>query len=426
MLEPLRGKDVVLIPDNDEPGRKLMKKLVGLLRPLARTLKWLTLPGVPEKGDVTDWFLAGGAQDDFMQLLASAPPAQEERPFRLLTRPLADVVSRPVPWLWYPYLPLGRLTILEGDPGQGKSWYALALATSVSLGGWAVVNEGGENLCEPADVIYLTCEDDPEDTIKSRATTLQLDQRRVHIVDGVLDAERKKELTVTLENLPTIAEAIGDLKAKLLIIDPIQAYLPRGVDMNKAEQVRQVMKALQEVARRHECAILMIRHFSKGNKDTQLYRGMGSIDFTGAARSVLQCAQRLDLSEAGPCWRRRYGVVHTKFNAGPQGPAVEFELKLNQFLWVGATDLTAEQLFAPRPPSAVVSPGMLQAAKGFLLTSLNGDVETLAAVLIREAKKLQIPELAVLSAAQALFLVARVTEDGLLWSLRGAGATQGH
>lgn len=343
-------------------------------------------------------------------------------------RSFAEIEEKTVPWLWFPFIPLGRLTILEGDPGQGKSWFSLAVATCVSLGGWLELMPDEESWTTPAGVVYVTCEDDPEDTIKKRLRILQADQTKIHHLTGKAKSG-SPEIAVTLADLSILAQAIDATNAKLLIIDPIQAYLPHGADMNKAEQVRPLLSKLQRLAKEKNVAVLIVRHLAKGSKDHALYKGMGSIDFTAAARSVLVCAERKELEESSTpvdgrpaqLIRRKFAVAQVKNNISARGPAVEFELQRDAFLWVGTADVTADQLLAPSMGTAASGTSAsltVQEAKTFLLTVLNGGTVDVATVK-KQARQAGIDTGALHSAKAELRIETRADEAGWSWFLPG-------
>ena len=164
---------------------------------------------------------------------------------------MSDVQQTAVHWLWYPYIPFGKLTILQGNPGEGKTYFTMYLAA-------ACTNRqqlpNGE-LLEPFNVIYQTAEDGLGDTVKPRLIEAGADLDRVLVID-----DRESMLTLTDKR---IERAIRENQAKLLIIDPIQAFLGAQVDMNRANEVRPIFRALGEIAEAHDCAILMIGHFGE-------------------------------------------------------------------------------------------------------------------------------------------------------------------
>ncbi len=144
---------------------------------------------------------------------------------------MADVIASQVDWLWYPFIPYGKLTIIQGDPGDGKSTLILNIAARLSKG------EGLEDEMtpmEPMNVIYQTAEDGLADTVKPRLEQAGANCSRISIID-----ESEKSVSMVDERLEA---AIVRQKAKLLILDPIQAYLGSGTDMNRANEAREMTK----------------------------------------------------------------------------------------------------------------------------------------------------------------------------------------
>ena len=232
-----------------------------------------------------------------------------------------------------------------------------------------------------------------------------------------------------MADLPILAQAIDATNAKLLIIDPIQAYLPSGADMNKAEQIRPLLARLQRLASEKNVAVLIVRHLAKGSKDRALYKGMGSIDFTAAARSVLVCAERKELEEFGPpaegrppqLIKRSFAVAQVKNNLSARGPAVTFELRRDSFLWVGTADLSADQLLAVSMGLTTAGAGTrqsIQEAKTFLLAVLNRGTIDIKAVK-KQARAAGIDIGALYAAKEELNIETRQDAEGWSWFLPG-------
>ena len=189
---------------------------------------------------------------------------------------MSDVEVTEVKWLWKPYIPIGKITIIQGDPGEGKTTMILAIASAMTTGDVLPLSE---EAFERRNVIYQTAEDGLSDTIKPRLLAAGADCTKVIVID-----ESHKELTLSDKR---IEEAIIETSAQLLIIDPLQAYLGSSVDMHRANEIRPIFKNLSSVAERTGCAIVIIGHMNKAGGTKGLYRGLGSIDITAAARSVL-------------------------------------------------------------------------------------------------------------------------------------------
>ena len=246
---------------------------------------------------------------------------------KLQIRKLSEVELQEVNWLWYPYIPYGKITIIQGDPGEGKTTLALRLAAACS-NGQALP---GMEIAEPFNVIYQTAEDGLGDTIKPRLMEAGADQDRVLNI-----AEDADSLTLLDER---IEAAIVQTGAKLMILDPIQGYLGGKVDMNRANEIRTVLKNVAAVAERTRCAIVLVGHLNKATGTNSAYRGLGSIDFRAAARSVLLVGRM----KKEPNVRV---IVHDKSSLAPEGKSIAFSLgDENGFRWLdGYNDITADEL----------------------------------------------------------------------------------
>lgn len=345
--ETLHGGNIVVLPDKDETGRKHGHLVAASLYVIAKTLKIVELPGDDVK-DVSDWLEAGG---DDLQLKAIVKAVPNWTPdstdtTSIILRRIADVEPETVKWLWYPYIPYGKVTLLEGDPGTGKSWLGLAIATAQSLGrGLPDVNG-----LSPGNILVMSAEDGLADTIRPRLSAFEADINRIYAIDGLF--------TLDTDGYETLESYIRQLKPLLVIIDPLVAYLSGEVDIHKANQVRQVTAHLARLAEKYGPAIIAIRHLTKGGSLKPIYRGLGSIDFTAAARSVL-------LAGSDPDFPQMRGIVHLKCNLAPLGQAIGYELRENGFFWTGHSELTTDRILAGSDGSSA-----LEEAKSFLLNVL--------------------------------------------------------
>jgi hypothetical protein len=240
-------------------------------------------------------------------------------------RTISDVIAEKVDWLWYPYIPKGKVTLFEGDPGVGKSWVSLAIATATSLGSMLP----GIDSVSSGPVMIASAEDGIADTIKPRLDAMGADQKEIHAVDGLL----------TLDNtgFDMLENLIQEKAPILTIIDPLVAYLSGDVDINKANQVRFGMARLAGLADKYDMAILAVRHLTKGNNTKAIYRGLGSIDFTAAARSVL-------FAGSDPDDDSNRAIDHIKSNLSPKGDPIGYEIRDGCFYWKQTTTLTYESM----------------------------------------------------------------------------------
>lgn len=247
---------------------------------------------------------------------------------------MSDVQLQEIEWLWYPFIPYGKLTIIQGDPGDGKTTLVLNIAAKLSKG------EGlDENMqiAEPINIIYQTAEDGLADTVKPRLELAGADCEKIMVID-----ESEKSLSMIDERLE---EAIVKTGARLLILDPIQAYLGGGMDMNRANEARDMTKKLGALAEKTKCAIILIGHMNKAAGNKAAYRGMGSIDFFAVARSVLLVG-RIE-GEANT-----RAVVQIKNNLAAFGHAKAFELSKSGFQWLGDYEITVDEVLGGIAPKA--------------------------------------------------------------------------
>jgi hypothetical protein len=257
-------------------------------------------------------------------------PSGAPRPAVPGVRRLSEVVARPIHYLWEPYLPLGKLTLMDGDPGQGKSWLTAAVAAAGSRGRGLP----GAPPFEPFTTLFFT-EDPAEDVLRPRLDLLGADCSRILTCDSF-------ELPLDLSQPADVArteQLVADHRARLLVVDPIQAFLGARTDIYRPNEVRAVLAPLLRLAQRHACALLVLRHITKARASRSIYAGQGSIDFIAAARSVL-------LAGSGPEDPHRHALVHIKSNLTAPGPTLGYRFDGRCFAWEGTSTLSANDLLA--------------------------------------------------------------------------------
>lgn len=241
---------------------------------------------------------------------------------------MSDIQEEEVKWLWYPYIPYGKVTILEGDPGEGKTTVILQIISEITKGEPVGLKEKKQG---PFNVIFQTAEDGLADTIKPRLIKADADCRYVLIID-----ESKKTLSMDDWRLE---EAIKTTGAKLVVLDPIQGYLGANVDMHRANEIRPLMKGLSNLAEKYKCAIILIGHLNKSGLSKSSYRGLGSIDFHAAARSVLLCSRVKDDPQTRV-------ICQVKSSLAPESEPYAFRLSERGFEWLGEYEITPDELMA--------------------------------------------------------------------------------
>lgn len=238
-----------------------------------------------------------------------------------------EVEIKPVNWLWYPYIPFGKITIMQGDPGEGKTTIALRIASLLSKGEKLPCDDTEQ---VPTVVIYQTAEDGLDDTVKPRLIEADADCTMIKVID-----ESDKALSMLDER---IEQAIIKENAKVIILDPIQAYVGKDINMNCANEIREVMKNIAIVAAKHNCAVILIGHMNKNGGGKSTYRGLGSIDFQASARSVLIVGRLKSNPEIRV-------MAHSKSSLAPEGKPIAFELNRDTgFKWIGNYDITLDDL----------------------------------------------------------------------------------
>lgn len=243
---------------------------------------------------------------------------------------LSDVGDLVINWLWEPYIQLGNITILRGLPGVGKTFLISALIGAVSS---KVMPNGMPGTLRKTDsaCIYYGNEDDPE-TIKTRVKSA--------CAPGTYDLSKLSVVTdpTSFKDLDTLRTDIIETGAVLVIFDPLQAYLGDKVDMNRANETRPVLENLRRLAKETECAILIIEHMNKNTNGDAINRGIGSMDITAVARSVLMIVRDTDDNS-----NLRY-TFQIKTNSKQAPTAVWTITDSGIFEWKGSTTLTLDDL----------------------------------------------------------------------------------
>lgn len=267
---------------------------------------------------------------------------EEKKKTELKIISMADVEEEEVEWLLYPLIPFGKVTIIQGDPGEGKTTLALQVIAKLTRGEavlpfdkplWVAESEEKTELDrQPMNVLYQTAEDGLGDTIKPRLNAAGADCSKVLVID-----DKEKALTMMDSRLE---EALIETGARLVVLDPIQGYLGADVDMHRANEIRPVMKRISTLAERYRCAIVLIGHMNKASGGKSSYRGLGSIDFQAAARSVLIVGRIKDDPEIRV-------ICQVKSSLAPEVKPIAFRLdKQTGFEWTGEYDINVDELLS--------------------------------------------------------------------------------
>lgn len=311
-------RSIYLCLDNDEAGNARCRQLISL---------------IPEELSV---YRLEPVKKDWNECLVAEVPVENmakqmcwrdarEKPVPVMK--MSEVEETVVQWLWYPFIPFGKVTLIQGNPGKGKTWLAMAIAAYCTNG-----KELPNALpIEPFNVLYQTAEDGIADTIKPRLAKCGADMTRVRFIN-----EDEKQLSMTDDR---IEKAIRQNNVRLMIMDPIQAYLGANVDMNRANEIRPLFRHLSTIAARTGCAIVLIGHLNKSSGSQSDYRSLGSIDIAAAVRSIL-FVEKVEKEK-----EQDIRVVYQqKDSLAKKENPVAFSLGEEGLKWLGEYDISIEDL----------------------------------------------------------------------------------
>lgn len=352
-----------------------------------------------------------GADPDSVvgDLVAALPTRSSPVGAPVLVR-LADVTPERVEWLWPGRIPLGKISLLDGDPGLGKSTLTVEVAAAVSRGDPLPEGDGAE----PAGVVFLTAEDGLGDTLRPRLDAAGAELSSVVALTGVTDEDGAPAFPTIEKNVSAIAEAARSVGARLVVVDPLMAYLGATTNSYRDQDVRRALAPLAQAAEEGGFAVLVVRHLRK-SEGAAIYRGGGSIGISGAARSVLLVAK-------DPEDEDRRVLASVKSNLGPPPGSLAFRLQstgsgVAKIAWEpGTVTFTADQLLAPRVQDDERSArGEAEA----LLQAVLEDGPVGAKDVLRQAREAGISEITLRRAKASLGVCARKSglTGGWLWEL---------
>lgn len=241
----------------------------------------------------------------------------------------SEIDPKSVDWLWYPFIPYGKVTLVQGDPGDGKSTFLLTIAAMLTKGEPLPFTEP-ETLPEPMCVIYQTTEDDADDTIVPRFIRANGDREKLIFIN-------EKEAPISFDDA-RIEEAIKTTGAKLLILDPLSSYIG-DCQLNAANEVRPRFNHLIRIAKETNAAIVIVNHLNKMFGTKAIYRTPGSIDIVGAVRSALLIGRSKENDDERV-------MVQQKSNLAPTGTAIVFSVGEDGISFIKESELTADELLA--------------------------------------------------------------------------------
>jgi hypothetical protein len=403
------NRDVIIVRDNDEPGQDHAQDVAAKLRPFARSTKVVVLPDLPPKGDIVDWLDAGGTIEDFTELVdgtALWTPSGQEQKVRPIIECVADIEPEEIEWLEHPYLPRGVLVMQDGDPGVGKSYLTLAFAAALSRGR-RLTRPDQESGNDSGTTLLVLAEDDYPTVVRPRLDRMGADVGRIFRLKSILREAGEDLLMLDPDGLTAIRAAIAEKRPRLVVIDPVLAYVGAGLDTNKQTVIRSITRPLGDLARDTGVTILATRHLTKADGGKAIYRGQTSIDWNAAARSCLLVAFH-------PEDKGRRVLAHAKSNE-VYGESLGFRIDGEHgLMWEAeAVDLSADDLVA-------------SALGGRAPTALETATTFLERYLRTGAKGQQEVELAATAAGISKTTLTRAKGDvGVLSERRGEKGKQG-
>jgi putative DNA primase/helicase len=336
---------VVVIPDNDPPGKRWAAQVAASAASVDGPVYVLELDGLSEGGDVSDWLDAGHSVDELKARVAEAPrwtPVAKPSGDATLSAGavrLSDVQPEAVEWLWPGRYARGKITLIDGDPGQGKSVLTTDTAARVTTGkDWP----DGQPCRIRGSVLLLGAEDGLADTVRPRLDAAGADTDQVYALPLVGNSPNEHQPSIP-DDIDAIEAALVATGAVLLVVDPLMAYLDGKVNSYRDQDVRRALAPLAAMAERLKVADVVIRHLNKSSGGPAIYRGGGSIGLAGAARIVLAVG-------ADPEDESRRILAPVKANLSAPSPSLAYRLVeasgTVRVDWLGTSDVTAERMLA--------------------------------------------------------------------------------
>ena len=293
---------------------------------------------------------------------------------------LDEIKTKSVDWLWKPYIPLGYITIVVGDPGVGKSYLLVDLCSRITNGQAFPFNDENDEKTIQGKIIFQNGEDGIEDTVKERFETCNANLKNVYIINEI------ENPIFSLEDLDRFENALKQIRPKLIIIDPVQRYIG-NISMNSANEVRNILAPIGNLALKYNCSIILVMHETKSKNTGTLYRALGSIDFVGIARSMLT----LSINDDGTrC------ISHTKSTKGKKGDSISFNITEKGIIYLNKVEQIENNIdsLAPREEAKDFIVNILKENNGLYsateITDLAKEKGISLATLARAKKELRV------------------------------------
>lgn len=318
---------------------------------------------------------------------------------------LADVEPEAIDWLWRSFLPRGKIVLLDGDPGQGKSMLSIDLASRLSTG--TPFPETNRRF-HPINTVLLGAEDGLADTVRPRIEAAGGDLRRIFAINGAPDATGLLRPVILPDDIRWLKSIIRDVNAGFLVVDPLMAFLSSKTNAASDQDVRRALHALKLLAEELNVCVFVVRHLNKGGGEEPLYRGGGSIGIIGAARMGLLVGRHPE----NPQLRV---LARTKSNLGAELGSLMYRILVEQdtprIQWEGPCSFSARDLLR-----ATKTPQGLDGASEFLLTVLaDGAKPSVEIADLAEQEHIALPTLR--RAKKKEGIIAYKTAEGWYWRL---------
>lgn len=336
--QQLKGKSVAIFSDNDDVGKAYAVETANALHGVAAGVQVLDLatvwPDIPEHGDVSDLIEKVGTEQTLeliMGMIGNTPmweptvSTSSEQAEKLPLVSACDIAYEPPRWLLAPYFQRGKGTLIQSDPGTGKTAFMCAIAAHISTGTPLL----GLTVENPGDVLILSVEDDLP-VLRGRLEANGADLTKCHFLTNAAGLNFLS---------PEIEQAVKQIKAKLIVFDPLQAFLGSNIDMFRANETRPALAKLFEMCDRNDCACAIISHMGKNSfGKSPINQSLGSVDIPAAMRSVLQIAKNPE--DETECI-----AVHIKCSNAPKGQSIAYSIvDRGGVEWHGFSNFSAEDL----------------------------------------------------------------------------------